>query len=275
MPDAVNGFLEQLARTHNNTVEVAKRLLDGTEHVEVTFKQEVVQPILAESPPRAHVFWSVDGFIEYLQKYATDDLVVLADPTAGAMQAVLNEMALNGFEVVSFEPLYHPLFGPWSDWIGGEPRDIKAFAKFVLGQRHVIVEPDPRMLAMMLSQIRVSKKVEAAAGFGAESTNGVMIETKIKGQVQNTVVDLPETISIECPVFMDCEPARMEVSLVIEDAGGVLVQLISSDVEREKVAATHRVLDKVSSTLAAVVSLGTVEHGQWSYVSRKNDGSLA
>jgi len=51
--------------------------------------------------------------------------------------------------------------------------------------------------------------------------------------------------------------------------------LISSDVEREKVAATHRVLDKVSSTLAAVVSLGTVEHGQWSYVGRKNDDSLA
>lgn len=275
MPDAINGFLEQLARTHNNTVEVAKRLLDGTEHVEVTFKQEVVQPIRAESPPRAHVFWSVDGFIEYLQKYATNDLVVLADPTTGEMQAVLDETAATGFEGVSFEPLYHPLFGPWSDWIGGAPRDIKAFAKFVLVQRHVIVEPDPRMLAMMLSQIRVSKKVEAATGFGAESTNGVMIETKIKGQVQSTVVDLPETIVIECPVFMDCEPVRMEVSLVVEDAGGVMVQLISSDVEREKVAATQRMLDKVAGTLAAVVGLGKVEHGRWSYVGRKNDDSLA
>ncbi len=275
MPDAINGFLEQLARTHNNTVEVAKRLLDGTEHVEVTFKQEVVQPIRAESPPRAHVFWSVDGFIEYLQKYATNDLVVLADPTTGEMQAVLDETAATGFEGVSFEPLYHPLFSPWSDWIGGAPRDIKAFAKFVLGQRHVIVEPDPRMLAMMLSQIRVSKKVEAATGFGAESTNGVMIETKIKGQVQSTVVDLPETIVIECPVSMDCEPARMEVSLVVEDAGGVMVQLISSDVEREKVAATQRMLDKVAGTLAAVVGLGKVEHGQWSYVGRKNDDSFA
>ena len=275
MPDAINGFLEQLARTHNNTVEVAKRLLDGTEHVEVTFKQEVVQPIRAESPPRAHVFWSVDGFIEYLQKYATNDLVVLADPTTGEMQAVLDETAATGFEGVSFEPLYHPLFGPWSDWIGGAPRDIKAFAKFVLVQRHVIVEPDPRMLAMMLSQIRVSKKVEAATGFGAESTNGVMIETKIKGQVQSTVVDLPETIVIECPVFMDCEPARMDVSLVVEDAGGVMVQLISSDVEREKVAATQRMLDKVAGTLAAVVGLGKVEHGRWSYVGRKNGDSLA
>ena len=128
---------------------------------------------------------------------------------------------------------------------------------------------------MMLSQIRVSKKVEAATGFGAESTNGVMIETKIKGQVQSTVVDLPETISIECPVFMDCEPARMEVSLVVEDAGGVMVQLISSDVEREKVAATQRMLDKVAGTLAAVVGLGKVEHGRWSYVGRKNSDSLA
>lgn len=275
MPDAINGFLEQLARTHNNTVEVAKRLLDGTEHVEVTFKQEVVQPIRAESPPRAHVFWSVDGFIEYLQKYATNDLVVLADPTTGEMQAVLDETAATGFEGVSFEPLYHPLFSPWSDWIGGEPRDIKAFAKFVLGQRHVIVEPDPRMLAMMLSQIRESGGSDGLWFSKAESTNGVMIETKIKGQVQNTVVDLPETIVIECPVFMDCEPARMEVSLMVEDAGVVLVQLISSDVEQEKVAATQRVLDKVSGTLAAVVGLGTVEHGQWSYVGRKNDDSLA
>ena len=231
MPDAVNGFLEQLARTHNNTVEVAKRMLADKEHVEVTFKQEGVQPIRAESPPRAHVFWSVDGFIEYLQKYATDDLVVLADPTTGEMQAVLDETAATGFEGVSFEPLYHPLFGPWSDWIGGAPRDIKAFAKFVLGQRHVIVEPD--------------------------------------------LVDLPETIVIECPVFMDCEPARMEVSLVVEDAGGVMVQLVSSDVEREKVAATQRVLDKVAGTLAAVVGLGKVEHGRWSYVGRKNSDSLA
>lgn len=275
MPDGINGFLEQVARTHNNTVEVAKRLLGDKEHVEVTFKQEVVQPIRAESPPRAHVFWSVHGFVEYLQKYATDDLVVLANPMDGTIEAVLNEAALTGFEVVSFEPLYHPLFKPWSDWIGGEPRDIKAFGKFVLGQRHVIMDPDPRMLAMILSQIRVSKKVEAAVGFGAESTNGVMIETKIKGQVQNTVVDLPETISIECPVFMDCEPARMEVSLVVEDAGGVLVQLISSDVEREKVMATRRAMDKVSETLAAVVSLGSVEHAQWSYVGRKGDGSVA
>jgi len=34
-------------------------------------------------------------------------------------------------------------------------------------------------------------------------------------------------------------------------------------------------LDKVAGTLAAVVSLGAVEHGRWSYVGRKNSDSLA
>jgi hypothetical protein len=270
MPDAVNGFLEQLSRTHNNSVEVAKRVLDGKENMIVTFKQDVAVPLRMESPARAHKFWSVDGFIEYLEKYATEDLVVLANPMDGGMEAVLDERATKGFEVVSFEPLYHPLFKPWAGRIGTRPGHIRDFAKFILEQRHVIASPDARQLAMTLSQIRVSKKVETAMGFGAQSTNGVMVETKIKGQAQNVEVDLPETITIECPVYMDCRMARMDVSLILEDdEGGVTVQLISSDVEREKIEATRAMLDKVTSTLGAVVSLGRVDYSEWSYIGKK------
>jgi hypothetical protein len=272
MPDAINGFLEQTSGgAYSNSVDVAKQVLGGKENVVVTFKKDVVVPIRMESPAKAHTFWSVDRFIEYLQKYASENLVLLADPMTGEMDAVLDERAAKGFEVVSFQPLYHPLFKPWADWIGQEAGDIKRFAKFILAQRHVIVGPEPTQLAMALSQIRVSKKVEAAMGFGAESTNGVMVETKIKGQVQNAVIDLPETITIECPIYTESGPARMDVSLILEDDDGVTVQLISSDVEREKIAATQAMLNKVATTLDAVVSLGRVEHNEWSYIQGKKE----
>lgn len=265
--DAINEFLENMPDgPFSNSVEVAKKLVAGKENVEVTFKRDVVTPVRSESPRRSHRFWSVDGFIEYLQKYATADLVVLADPTTGTMQAVLDETSQSGFEVVGFEPQYHPLFAPWACAITTGRQPIAQFARFIVGQRHVIVDPDPKQLAMMLSQVRVSKKVEIQAGFGADSINGLMVESKIRGQMQNTSVELPEAIEIECPMFMETLPARMSISLILDDNNGVVVELISSDVQQERVRGVEAMLGKVGSALESVVCLGTVAHLNWEYV---------
>jgi len=270
--DALNGFIEQVDRRNWRSLDVAREVLEGKDHLTVTFKQEPIVPVRMESPARAHRFWSVEGFTQYLQKYATADLVVLGDVDRALIAAVLNEQAEGGFEVVTFSPLMHPFWKPWAVLLDKlVPLPIRDFAKFVVAQRHVIAEPDPETLALTLAQVRVSKKVEMQTGFGVQSINGIMVETSIQGQkAQMEPVALPTRITLDCPMFIQRPNVRIEIDLIVDLEGDkVVVDLVSGDAEAKAIAAFTEMIDEMRAALPdAKVALGRVEHEDWRYINR-------
>lgn len=271
--DAVNCFLDGVNVYEDRTVDVVKKVLDGKDHVTLTFKMEVVEPARAESPRRNHVFRTPDGFCDYLKKYGGEDIVVLADPISGTATAVLNERAVTGFEVVEFKPMLHPFWMPWEKAIygGGDDYPVKPFARFIAGQGHVIKSPDPKQLFMLLSQVRLSKKVTVEHGVGSGSVNGVMVENEVKGQSSKQPVEIPQQIMIHCPMFWGQEAVDIMIDVLVDPRGEqVYIVLNSADAEAKKVEQIEQMLGDLTAKLPdAVVTFGEVNTVPWEYVGKE------
>ncbi|HPC97041.1 MAG TPA: hypothetical protein PLU87_19020 [Sedimentisphaerales bacterium] len=269
--DKINSFLQDVAETHNNTVEVAKRLLDGKENIVVTFQKPVQKPVRREPEARGHWFTELTGFIAYLKTYGDPHgLVVLANAHTGHMQAVLDELDTEGREIIDFAPMKHPLFAPWRNLLG-TAKPIHDIAKFILGNHSVVIDPDPKLLYLIFSQIKVNATVEAQQGAGKTKTNGLMVTQTIKGKVNQEIVEIPETITIRCPLFVGDEGQQDITFDVCVDAKSpesqVCCTLTSPDVVIKTMVAVKAMFDKVKEALPnATVGYGTIQYHPWSYL---------
>ncbi len=266
--DLMNGFLERCEEGQPTTIELARGLTEGKEHLDIVLRQTVEKPLRMESPAKAHTLWSIEGFVAYLREYATaSSLVVLGDPNTGQIHAVLDERKEDGFEVVTFEPLVHPFWDPWRKAIKQEI-EIREFAKFIVEQKHVIANPDARQLVAIFKQVRLSKNVTIDNGIGDGAINGVMVESKIAGQHPSMPLSLPEQIVIHCPMFMEQEAMDITIDLILDGTGnGVIVEPKSSDAEAKRIEAIEAMLHQVHESLPeATATLGKVKHEPWNYV---------
>ena len=238
-------------------------------------------PLRQPSPRRAHQFHDVAALAAYLGRFGRDDgrTVVLADATAGIIAAVLDEETADGFEIVTCIPQVHPLFAPWDEVLFGDAENppaampLKAFVDFLAENRRAIVEPDGRELVAVLSRIKVSRKIELYEGRGAAAhLNGLLVETRIGGQDQKEPVDLPDTLTIQYPVFLACPPSRMEVDLLldargIQDDGGaaVFVRAVSSEAAEVKVGLFEHMVEQLQKALGkkTTIGFGCVRHLPW------------
>ncbi|HUW31455.1 MAG TPA: DUF2303 family protein [Planctomycetota bacterium] len=209
-------------------------------------------PVKAPSPKRTHSFADAEGFAAYLAKYGSDNTVVLANPVLLHMDGILDERAERGFERVGFDATVHPLFDPWDVALAQGPWPLRDFTTILAQNRRSIIEPDGRELVHLLSQIRVSKKVEIRCGVGSTSINGMLVETKIAGEARTEEAELPERITICCPVFLDTAERTMEIDLLLlEEGGEVYVQLSSTDAAAARLAAFGELLDRIKANLDA------------------------
>jgi hypothetical protein len=264
--DLINGFLDMASLVERRSVDVAQDLVGDKKDVKVTFQTKLTEPTRAESPRRCHVFNTVDGFADYLQRFGSHDIVILADPQTGYASACLDETATQGFEVVHFRPIVHPFWGPWLERLG-EYDDIRSFAEFVSCQRHVIVSPDPKALFMVLSQVRLCKRVTVESGIGAKSLNGIMVETEVSGNSVKARVDLPDEIKLCTPIYWGAEPSEIVVDMIVRANDGVDVKLVSSDADRKRVEAIEGMMGSLVAKLPeAVVTFGAVDHAPWKYI---------
>lgn len=269
--DKINSFLQDLVTGHANQVEIAKRMLDGKENIVVTFRQPPETPVHKEPGARAHVFRDLDGFLDYLQIYAdTENIVVLADSHSGRMEATLDELQAKGRETVAFQPMPHPVFAPWRQAIGRN-LPIKKMAEFVLVNRAVVITPDPKLLHLIFSQVKVNASVEALHGSGKNKTNGLMVTQTIKGKIDQQVVEIPETITIRCPMFVgDTEPQDVAFDVCVDAASPdetVYCTLTSPDVAIKTMCAIETMLTRIKEAFSdGVVGFGDIDYEPWQYL---------
>ena len=225
------------------------------------------------SGPRQHTFFAVSGFIDYLRKFGTEHTVLLADPSTRTVQAVLDEQAEEGFEVVSLTPQVHPRWEPWRS-LHGRRISVSDLLDFIRMNRKSIVEPNGRELVFLLSQVTCATEVTMHQGKGADSINGVMVTTSIRGGGGKDTgpVVLPESIKVRSPVWVDQEPMDMELDLVLgakRDGTEVYAQLASADIREAEVTAFDELIGSLREGLDAerfTVAFGSHKAGQWTRV---------
>jgi len=266
-------FIREVPPGNENAIELSRETLeDGGKVTVVALQNRILQPEdptepeLARSPRRAHVLHDAEGLVAYLEKYKTDNTVILADAVAEVVTAIIDEKAAKGFELVTFRPQRHPLFTPWLNMLGAWMPLRKAI-DFLLDNRRVIIEPDGKQLARDLSQIKVSKKVEMMQGVGTHSINGVMVETAIEGKKGTSPIELPDEITIEAPMYVGCQavPLIMDVSIESSTEHGVLIRMASPDILTKAGEQFDQFLRAIKAGLGGdcTVALGSAGHQDW------------
>jgi len=226
-------------------------------------------PERAESPKRAHTFHAIAGFADYLTKYGSADVVVLADVSNGRIDAVLDETAETGFETVACVPTMHPLLRPWADAAAREAMALDAFVEFLRSNRRTIREPDGRELAMTLSQVTAAIKTTIQRGTSTNSVNGIMFETKIQGETQQGAVEIPDTLTLSCPIFVGGDPVPIEVDLTLRaDPGSpkIVVSVTAAEIEVRMIEAFEAMVETLRAVDGITVALGRTGHETWNYL---------
>lgn len=248
------------------TIEIRRRKLQPELPVQMP------EPNIARAKARNHIFHDVATFSQYIEREASasDGAIVLADVQARQIVCVLDEDNEDDRESVSFHATDHPLFKPW---LGILNRAIEAteFALFCQKYRRTIIKPDGRELALLFSQIRMAKTVTVSQGVGKKALNGVMVEIEIAGQKQDTIIDLPDSITINCPLFIGSEPLEIEIDLLVADKNNqVVVYATAPDIEAKQVEAFESIVEKVREDSGLLVGLGQVKHRDWDTVPIKS-----
>lgn len=232
--------------------------------------EEPRHPTHQESPPRAHTFYAAESLAAYLERYGDETTVIYADHQGEQIHAVLHETALEGFEIVAMKPQIHPLWKPWAD-VAGRAVELEQFARFVAENRRSIVQPEGRELALALSQVRATVKVEIDRGRGKSAVNGLRVETEIQGVRKAEMVELPDQITLNVPLYVGTERKTIDLDLCVEASanGKVTVLVTAGTVAEARVAAFEEMLNLLSKRLASkkvVVTLGKPAHAAWQYL---------
>ena len=267
---------ELLNAMHDNkehTIAFAKKITDGKENVEVTFKKEEQVPMRYESEARCHNFHDAEVLGDYLKKYGGKHTVVLCNVGQMSIQCILDESAKNGTEVITMTPKYHPLVAPFTGM--ATMFVMKEFAAWVMRNRRLITEPNGKDLAMMLSQIRVSKKIAIESGTGKKSLNGIMVEQEINSSQKPELIELPEEMKIQVPIFVGRDEVDFTVDIAVEcnRDDEVAVTISSPDFEMVKIREFDEMLAELKTVLpdGCVVGLGTVITQKWDYIGDDDD----
>lgn len=244
---------------------------DGAARTRLTVERRQLQPEpapeprRATSPRRSHVFYDPAAFVAYLNRYGGADTLVMADPISRRVAAVLDECAGRGFETLALAPPLHPLYAPWADQFGRRVA-IGAFAEFLLENRSVVNDPEPRALALTFRQITVAETTTIHRGAGARSINGVVCARTVKGQCDEQLLELPDRLTITLPLLacsLDNRSLIVDLTVGVEDGHVYVVPTCA--------AAAVEMLEEFDGLVkglklqhaGAVVGLGYVEHEPW------------
>ncbi len=269
--ESVRSFLTEVAEGDCNVLALARKELDGKESVSCTLERKRTMPERMESPARAHTFHDAAGFVEYLGRCEKKKgMAVFVDVESWKVGCILDEAAAKGFEIVRLEPAEHPEFTMLREsLLDVGAMSMTRLALAVMRNRAVIVDTPQataKDLAMIMQQITVGTKTKACTGVGKHAVNGVMVETEIKGGPVDELVELPDTITVKLPIYLNTEPVQFGLDLTIGIARGEPVAIIDAP---ELVVKKFEVFEEMIRPIKAMedvfVSYGRIQTAEWKY----------
>jgi len=267
--DNISDSLREVLEGDESVIKATQEMLGDEKQVTLRFGREPMTPKRTESPPRDHRFYDYRIFESYLEQYGGENTVVLADVQAGKFSAVLDDTKKDQFEIVTFTPQVHPALVPWYQLTKGDATSVGRFSDFVMRNRRIVIDPDGKDLAFMFRQVKAAKNVEMNTGIGPNAVNGVICELNIQGTVRKEPVELPETITLHTPIFVDCPAVDIEFDLLVsleETPRGekVVVNIGSADMTEKVLIEYETMLVEIETP--GLKGRGSIEHGDWGYV---------
>jgi len=266
----VKDFLQNVSEMGSNALNVSKKVLEeGKEQVTLDMRRTRIMPERMESPARAHVFHEVDGFLAYIDENRTKNTVIFADVNNTMIYAVLDDGAEKGFEQIRFEALYHPEFVLLNKTLLDDTMDIMTFARNLMRNRNVLAgdSEKAKQLALMMRQITVSSKITACSGVGAKSVNGIMCTTEAKAGVAEDQIDLPDSIAVKVPIYIDTAPVQFDIDLTMtaNRTGQVEVTTDNPELELCKYKVFQLIMEQVAKINGVLVTMGKPMTKEWVY----------
>lgn len=266
----LNDFLKNVDELGCNALTVSRKVLvDGKEEVTLNLARKKIMPDRMESPARYHEFHEVPGFIEYLRKEKNPGMVIFANVGTSRIIAVIDDKAEKGFENIALEPQYHPEFELLENTLLGKELSIFEFAKNLMRNRNVFDAgtEKAKQLALLMRQITVSTKVTACVGVGAKSVNGIMCTTEAKAGLAESQIDLPDSIAVKLPIYLNTEPVSFDIDLTISATrdGSVMVQTDCPELQVRKYEVFETIIEQVREIKDVLVTLGRPNTTEWKY----------
>jgi hypothetical protein len=271
--DNVSKLLRKVASGSETVFDIKQE--GDVRRVEIIRRQvkpemRTVEAPIARDQARAYVFHDLDSFSDFCNRECDiNHSVILADVDAQKITAVLDSTLPTGREVIAFEAKIHPLFAPWMALLN-RPIPVLEFALFAQRYRRSIVAPNGRDLAMMFSQIKVSKSIEINKGMGAKALNGIMISTEIAGAKKDALVELPEEIHLLCPIFIGSEPHTIELDILVTEAKeSIVVYLTSPLLDELRIKAFENMVKTLQEACnELLIGMGKADFRPWVTVSQ-------
>lgn len=270
-------LVNQISEGKRTTFDIAKEVMeDGENQLKIIVEQQEQQPlpkIRAESKAVNHVFFDENTFKDYIEKYATENCIILADLEMKTFTAVLDENATTGRQMVAFKPQIHPRLEQWEEEILNASIDVKDFVEFLMIHKRDIIEPNPQSLICILSQIRASQTIQRYAGVKNGSINGMTVKTTIEGQENSEYTELPNSIKIKMPVYINRPEVIISVDLITRTNGdSIQVRATSADLDLIRISEFEDVIESINTTIGkGVVGYGAVHYTDWDYLTRKTE----
>jgi hypothetical protein len=272
--ETVFDMMDEIIQDDDGEQVGVRKIMIGSRQLQPEQPQYMPEPPLARALARSHTFHDVHTFASYLEQNGDESTLVLADVKRRCVTAVLSENDQEDRELVTLVAVEHPLWTPWGELLD---RDIPVleFALHCMRQRRAIVEPDARELALTFSQVKMSKAITVQSGTGAKSLNGVMVQVEIQGQKKDQLVELPESIVVNLPLFVGTEPQQITIDLLVTARGtDVVVNAVAADVEAQRIAAFEQFVGIIREKVDVTVGLGVVGQRAWNVAGTIVPGSV-
>jgi hypothetical protein len=175
--------------------------------------------------------------------------------------------------VILFNPPYHPRFELLRETLLGT-HEVAEFAMGVMRNREVIIGVDGqagaangRSLALLMKQITIASEVTAEEGVGNNAVNGVMVKTSVKAGDAKSKVDLPESIQVQVPIYLNTPQVRIDIQVTVKPLRAERVAIICDAPELPVIEHDlfDEILHEVRSLEGALVSYGSVQFTDWTY----------
>jgi len=270
MENQLNDFLKNVEEFGCNALTVSKKILEnGKEEVTLNLARKKIMPERMESPAREHVFHEVKGFLDYLTREKNPGMVIFAEVESSQIIAIIDEKAEKGFERIDLIPQYHPDFKLLRDTLLDTEMPIFLFAKNLMRNRNVLDAgtEKAKQLALLMRQITVSTKIKACAGVGAKSVNGIMCTTEAKAGLDESQIDLPDSIAVKLPIYLGMDPVCFDIDLTIsaQKEGLVSVQTDCPELAIRKYEVFQKIIEQVREIEDVLVTLGRPNTRSWQY----------
>lgn len=270
--NVVADFLKNVGHLENNALTVSSTLLaNGNKEVKLDLARSKLMPEKMASPRRCHRFYDVHGFSLYVAANKSDATVVLADVTNEKIEAVLDDKAKKGFEVIELVPAIFPAFKMLTQMLNRQ-LPIQDFARLAMRNRRVLgdTEQEGKQFAMLMQQLTVATKIKACVGVGKKTVNGVMCTTEVKaGAGDENLIELPDTVSANVALYVNRPEQKFDIDLTVLATTHGEVDIVADGPELEvlKYQELQQMVKEVGVVLGekAQVSIGRLSTGEWRY----------